>query len=1692
MEQTLAGHYRTTSLLKKGRGVETFLGVDLDHGDTVVIKKTRSSLVSPLAQLRFEHEAEVLEQVSGPCGCVAPLIGVGREGGEFFLVAPYVPGTTLAERLSHGPLALREALSVARGLMRALNEAHRHGVIHRDVKPANVILGEPADGAEPNVTLIDFGLARATRLEPWQRDEPVGTIAYVSPEQAGMLNVDVGERADLYSAGIVLFECLAGRPPFRGDTVGDVLRMHLTTPPPSLRSLGVCVPRALDAVILRLLSKDPRDRYQSAAAVLADLDAITAALDAGKSDPALVIGARDRRHTLTEPAFVGRERELEALDAELGRARAGQARLVLVEAESGAGKTRLLEEMAVHGTQTGAWVLRGRASSRATQRPLEVFQGVARAIVSRAREDPELAARLRERLGENLPAACAALPVLAGVLATDDPSQLGAEAHGEARTLPALTALLDAVGTPERLAVIFLDDGQSADELSLKVLNAWQKAHATDESKAHVLVAVAYRSDEVDVGHPLRRLSPHVRLELAPLSLGDVRRLAESMAGALPAEVTELVARLSQGNPFFAAAALEGLVEGGALVAIDKGRDGAGWEIEPQAMASAQSSRRGASFLAHRVERLPEPVLNLLSACAVLGKTFELSLAADLAGRSMAEAMNDIIEARRRHLVWVDSHGERYSFAHDRLRERMLERLSSDDRRRLHRLAAERIQMLAALSSNDTHASRADLVFDLAYHFDEAGDPVSALPHALEAAARARAQYAFEIAERHYRIAERGIDRTDHDQRRMIAEALGDVLMLRGRYEEAATELGRARTLAATPIAEAQIEGKLGELSFKRGRVEEAGAAIGRALVTLGWKVPSSSFAVALAALHQAVLQLLHTLFPRWFLARGTPDRREIDLLAVRLFSRLAYAYWFYRGQVATFWAHLSELNLAERHPSSRELAQAYSEHALGMTGLPRILFARGRVYAERGLSIRRALADHPGEAQALSFFGMLLHAEGRYPEALEKFRAASRVLRRSGDLWEANIAGFQIASCLYRTGALREAVEECRRVVEDGIEIGDAHAAAIVLEVWAKATGGVIPGDRLQAALASSLEDPQTRESVLQAEALRLLREGEPRRAVEALAEAERIVRVAKLESEYVSYLSLWRGHALRLAAEQVDGTIVVPRRRFLPEAERAIRRAVRKARRYRGNLPMALRERALLLCRRGALWRAQRTIERSLAEAESLGMRFEYAQSLLVAGELRRLRKGASGGEDDVSRAHALLHQLHGEFVLRAHGGQRADDVSITLSLADRFASVVDSGRKIAAAPTPEAIYEAACAAASTLLRGQSSSVVVPHGPDVRELSTVARTGRIDGGTPSHTLVRAALTEAKPIIWTSGMRGPEIESMTLGGARSALCAPISVGGRAVACLYVVHNLVASLFGDDERHLAEYIVALTGASLEKADAFAQLHALSLSLEQRVRERTAELRAANEELDTNLKRLRDTQQQLLQTGKMAAMGTLIAGLSHEINNPIAVILAQTQNLLRQSGEQDPLRPRLEAIGRQATRCAELVRTMLDFTRKSSGVREATAVDQLMGDVLELARTRARNVDVTLQSEPHPPLPVVSVSSTEIESALLNLVNNAIDASIRGATVRVHALVREHDGHPGVEIRVEDEGPGIPPDVLPRIFDPFFTTKPVGQGTGLGLSLALQIVEAHGGHLWVEGGLGGGTTMRLWLPTGAES
>ncbi|MHB8897815.1 MAG: protein kinase domain-containing protein, partial [Thermoguttaceae bacterium] len=978
----IAERFLLKRVLRESGGTRNYLAVDMRFGERYVVKAIPLETITPGALMRLEHEAGQLGRVRSRW--VAPLVHAGRENEAFHLVMKHIEGVSLQTRLLQGPLSLPDALDVGLGLFSALRDLHDQQVLHRCVRPTNLIVNE--SGRVRDVTLVDFGPARAIQTDYRLMDRPLATAQYISPEQAGLIDQDVTDSSDLYSAGLVLYCCLSGKSPFRGDTVGMILFEQMTLAVPELRQLGIAVPRAFDELLQRLLRKDPRDRYQSADAVLSDLEAIAAGVRGGGEDPPVVIGARDRRITLVEPAFVTRTGELEELDRQMVRTRGGRGGLVLLEGESGSGKSRLLTEAAYRASRHGLRVFRGLATNEIAQNPLRVLDGIVERVLAIAAEEAGYAGALRKRIGVYREAVVSALPQLSGLLETEKQRDSAPEAAGEARTVQALARFLLALGAPQHPALVILDDCQWAGELSCKLLRRWHALVAENLEGNHVAILAAFRSEEVPEQHLLRQTEPAACLKLLPLEPHEVQKVVESMAGPLPQEATDAIIGLSGGSPFMASAMLRGFVETGALVAGPQG-----WRIDQLAMDRVSSSSRAASLLARRLDLLSGAAIDLLSAGAVLGKEFDLETVSDLAHQTPAESISALNDARQRCLIWLGPDGTRCIFVHDKIRAALLERLSPDCRCHIHRRAAARLQ---ARSPDDASS--------LAYHFDAAGDSRAALPYALIAAERARAQHVLETAEQQYRIAERGAAEAPRKTRYQIAEGLGDVLMLRGQYAAAGELFESAAALAEGSRAQAQIRGKLGELAFKRGNMELAIGHFEAGLGSLGKHVPRSRFTLVFTTLRESAVQLLHTCLPWLFLGRRRRLPNDDERLYLRLLSGLCHGCWYSRSLVMAFWAHLREMNFVESFLPSAEMATAYGEHSPAMTLIP--LHRRARRYAERSLELRKSFGDLWGQGQTLAFYGCALYADSRYAESIARCREAIRLLERTGDYWYAHI----------------------------------------------------------------------------------------------------------------------------------------------------------------------------------------------------------------------------------------------------------------------------------------------------------------------------------------------------------------------------------------------------------------------------------------------------------------------------------------------------------------------------------------------------------------------------------------------------------------------------------------------------------------------------------------------------------------
>lgn len=257
--------------------------------------------------------------------------------------------------------------------------------------------------------------------------------------------------------------------------------------------------------------------------------------------------------------------------------------------------------------------------------------------------------------------------------------------------------------------------------------------------------------------------------------------------------------------------------------------------------------------------------------------------------------------------------------------------------------------------------------------------------------------------------------------------------------------------------------------------------------------------------------------------------------------------------------------------------------------------------------------------------------------------------------------------------------------------------------------------------------------------------------------------------------------------------------------------------------------------------------------------------------------------------------------------------------------------------------------------------------------------------------------------------------------------------------------------------------------------------------EEELKRRNQELAALHQETEAAYQKLQQTQMQLIQSAKLAAIGQLAAGVAHELNNPLTSILGFSELLLRDTPPEERAYRHLQTIITETQRARDIVRGLLNFSRQTESCRESVRVNLVLEETLALVRRLLTKDRITVVEEYAPDLPPLLLDTARMKQVFLNLITNARQAMPHRGTL----TIRSRRIGDEVAVEIQDTGVGIPPENIPRLFEPFFTTQPVGQGTGLGLPISLGIVQDHGGRIEVESQVGVGSTFTVFLPVPEE-
>jgi PAS domain S-box-containing protein len=663
-------------LLRESADFSLYRGRQHGNPSPILVIALSADQPSPQSLRRLEHEYSLAAALD-PAWAATPL-ALTRQAGRTILVLKDPGGQPLdcvLEQYHAQPVDLSRFLHVAISLAAAVSQLHRRGLIHKDMKPANVLVNDAGQ-----VWLTGFGIASQVSHEPQSPLPPeiiAGTLAYMAPEQTGRMNRSIDARSDLYSLGVIFYEMLTGALPFAADDPLELVHCHIARQPISPEERAT-VPTPLSAITMKLLAKNAEQRYQTASGLEADLRKCLAEWQShGRVDP-FALGAHDLAERLLIPEkLYGREREIDALLAAFDRIAAqGTPEFVLVSGYSGIGKSSVVNELHKALVPKRGFFAGGKFDQYNRDIPYAIltqaFQSLVRQILVKSEAQVEQWRHtLLEAVGPNGQLIVSLIPELEFIIGKQPPVPDLPPKDAQNRLQLVFRRFLCAFARPEHPLALFLDDLQWIDAATL----AFIEHLVANPEVGHVLLVGAYRENEVSPSHPLVRSLEEIRKDgflvqeivLAPLELEDVSAFASDALNCTREQVqalAHLMVEKSGGNPFFMIQFFTALAEEGLLSFDSVGR---AWKWDIDRIRAKHYTDNIVDLMSGKLRRLSAPTQEALKHLACLGRVADVATLALVQGETEETIHAALGDAVRAGLVF--NHLSMYKFLHDRIQQ---------------------------------------------------------------------------------------------------------------------------------------------------------------------------------------------------------------------------------------------------------------------------------------------------------------------------------------------------------------------------------------------------------------------------------------------------------------------------------------------------------------------------------------------------------------------------------------------------------------------------------------------------------------------------------------------------------------------------------------------------------------------------------------------------------------------------------------------------------------------------------------------------------------------------------------------------------------------------------------------------------------------------------------------------------------
>ncbi|MEG4860593.1 AAA family ATPase [Microcoleus sp. K1-B6] len=1781
--------YQITEQLYAGTRTLVYRGIRTRDQYPVVIKLLRNEYPTFNELVQFRNQYTIAKNLDFP-HLVKPLT-LEVYHNSYALVMEDFGGVSLSTYLKTATnhtqpsqtLPLAEFLQLAIQLTDIIHYLYQNRVIHKDIKPANILINPDTQ----EIQLIDFSIASLLPRETQEIQNPnilEGTLAYLSPEQTGRMNRGIDYRSDFYSLGVTFYELLTGKLPFISDDPMKLVHCHLAKQSIQIHKINPEIPIILSNIVSKLMAKNAEKRYQSALGLKQDLEICLVQLQKTANIEDFELGKRDisDRFTIPEKLY-GREKEVAQLLAAFERVSTGSTEMMLVAGFSGIGKTAVVNEVHKPIVRQRGYFIKGKYDQFQRNIPFSAFVQAFRDLMGQllSESDTQLQTwktKILAAVGDNGQVLIDVIPELERIIGAQLPATELSGSAAQNRFNLLMQKFVQVFTSKEHPLVMFLDDLQWADSASLNLLQLLMM------DTGYLLVLGAYRDNEVSPVHPFILTVDEIvktgatvnTVTLQPLSEPDMNLLVAdtlNSESSLAQPLTTLVYQKTQGNPFFATQFLKALHDE-QLISFNW--DIRHWQCDIAQVKALAITDDVVEFMALQLQKLPPATQDVLKLAACIGSQFDLNTLVIVSEQSAGVTATALWKALQEGLVIPRSKiykfftelesdevlkasaNPTYRFLHDRVQQAAYSLIPDSHKKATH------IKIGQLLQQNSSEIEQEEKLFDIVGHLNlgieliiQPSEREALAKLNLEAGCKARNSTAYTAARVYLQT---GINlltancwQRQYELTLKLYVSAAEVAYLNadfdGMEQIAAQVLENAQTiLDKIKIYEIQIAAQTAQ-----SKSLEAIAVARDALWQLGIELPTTPDEALISQALQAVASQLQ-------------GRRIEDL------------------------ANLPMITDAKAQAAMPLLGTLYSPIFLGMPGLLPLLSCKM-------VSLSFSFGNAPASTVGYGIHGLVLCAFLGEVETGYAFGKLALLLldRFNVREFKSMIQNLFGAFIQHRKEAMRAVILTTKDSYTAGMETGDFLSAgySMVTYSYMNFFSGVELSN-LESEIASySAALAQVKQYSAQIYVDMVRQTVNNLKEVEILSDCliglayDETVMMPKHNQDY-EFTAIAEVYIYKLLLAYcfgnykeasnyvsqaqpyliaVPGCIFIPIFHFYaalthlalfptqPEIEQAetltqIETHQTTLHEWAQNAPMnhlhkwylveAERQRvlgykadALEMYDRAISLAKENLFLNEEALANELAAKFylewgkeKVAQAYMIEAYYCYARWGAKAKIDDLEKRYPrllgiILQQAQAfnslkETIARGTITYNTNSSSSNSEFLDLptliKASQAISGEieldKLLTTLLKIAIANAGATKCVLLLKQKEYlqvAALVAEGQEPELLPSIPLESSQDVAI---SLVNTVKRSLKPLVIADARVSSQIASdryIEQHQPISVLCMPILNQGQLIGVLYLENNLTVGAFTSDRIEVLNLLASQAAISLENARLYQE----------------------SQQAFTDLKQ---AQIKIVQSEKMSALGNLVAGVAHEINNPVGFLVGNIQpaldyikdlfgllDLYEQKYPQlDPeiqeeienidleyiredLPKLVDSMREGVKRIRDISTSLRTFSRADTNYPVACNIHDGIDSTIMILKHRLKANDTRPEIKvirEYGNLPPVECYAGQLNQVFMNLLGNAIDALDESNQGQPYAeIVNEitiktdinRDKKQAI-ICIKDNGVGMSEAVREKIFDELFTTKEVGKGTGLGLPIARQIVvEKHGGTIEVNSVLREGTEFTILLP-----